>query len=469
MRVHISQFIVVLSIFLFDRICGQYVPPTPTVEPLAPSGLRISIPHEDGISLVAYHVKFNDDFYSLEAGAIAVDIIKPRNGRWVYQDRSTRLKVGDIIYMWVHVVYNGLGYNLLDQQHEVTEFYNANGTIAGPPHRGDGSCKQTSDTKVYTRDQATQKLTRNNVCAGQLIFEENFDRLDTNRWKIVERFSTAPNFEFVVYKNDEENVHVRDGNLYIKPTLVKQKYGLTFVQEGTLRLDKCTAEIDSSDCSRVARGWSILPPVISGRVNSKPSFNFLYGKVQVRAKLPSGDWIYPVITLENGASSNGTSFCSFVIAQSFGNPLLVTTEGKDIGSKLLQGGAYLTVLENYNLQDNRLNLPTKVSGSSWSDDYHVYEIEWKRERVILRVDGADYGEQQVPSMFDVPVYINLGVGVGGFSLFPDGCRSGSYLKPWRNKAVKVLYDFYTSDHLWLANWGQVDKGLSIDYIKVYAL
>ncbi|XP_033336163.2 beta-1,3-glucan recognition protein 1 [Megalopta genalis] len=469
MRVHIDQFILVVSIFLFDISCGQYVPPTPTVEPLAPRGLRISIPHEDGISLVAYHVKFNDDFYSLEAGTIAVDIIKPRNGRWVYQDRTTKLKIGDIIYMWVHVVYNGLGYNLLDQQHEVTEFYNANGTIAGPVQRVDGSCKVASDTKVYTRDGASQQLKRNSACAGQLIFEENFDTLDTNRWKIIERFSEAPNFEFVVYKNDEENVHVRDGKLYIKPTLVKEKYGLTFVQDGSLRLDKCTAEIGSLDCSRVANAWNILPPVISGRLNTKPSFNFMYGKVQVRAKLPSGDWIYPLITLENDASSNESSYCSFMIAHSFGNPLLVTTEGKDIGSKFLQAGAYVTNLENNDLQDNRMALPTKVIDSSWSNDYHIYEIEWKREHVILRVDDIKYGEQRVPSMFDVPVYINVGVGVGGRSLFPDGCRSGNYVKPWKNKGVKALYNFYSSDNTWLANWGQVDKGLSIDYIKVYAL
>lgn len=69
--------------------------------------------------MVAYHVKFNDDFYSLEAGTIAIDIIKKRNGRWTYEDRSTRLKRGDKIYYWLHVVYEGLGYNLLNQEYEV--------------------------------------------------------------------------------------------------------------------------------------------------------------------------------------------------------------------------------------------------------------------------------------------------------------------------------------------------------------
>lgn len=74
---------------------------------------------EDGISLVAYHVKFNEDFNGLEAGTIARDIIKARNGRWTYEDRTTRLKRGQTIYYWIHVVYDGLGYNLVDQHHVI--------------------------------------------------------------------------------------------------------------------------------------------------------------------------------------------------------------------------------------------------------------------------------------------------------------------------------------------------------------
>lgn len=64
-------------------------------------------------------MKFNNDFEGLEAGTIARDIVKVRNGRWTYEDRTTRVKKGDIIYYWVHVVYDNLGYNLLDKQYVV--------------------------------------------------------------------------------------------------------------------------------------------------------------------------------------------------------------------------------------------------------------------------------------------------------------------------------------------------------------
>ncbi|XP_076659274.1 beta-1,3-glucan recognition protein 1 [Halictus rubicundus] len=448
---------------------GQYEPPTPTIEPLYPKGIRISIPHEEGITLVAYHVKFNDDFYSLEAGTISVDVIKPKNGRWIYQDRSTRLKAGDMIYLWEHVVYNGLGYNLLDQQHEVKEFYYPNGTVVGSIPGSDGRCTVTSETKIYSRSQESQQLTRNNACAGQVIFEEDFHALDTNRWKVIECFPAAPTFEFVVYKNDPANVHVEDGVLRIKPTLLKLKYGLTFAQDGCLQLDKCTGQAGSRDCTRTANAWDILPPVISGRLNTKPSFNFMYGKIQVRAKLPRGDWIYPLITLESDDNSNTTHFSSIVIAQSFGNPTLITEDKQDIGNHLLQAGAQVSNVDNNDLQNNRIDLPSKSSGSLWSDDYHVYELEWRHERLILKVDGEQYGEQRIPVLFDVPVYINVGVGVAGRNLFPDGCRSGTYPKPWKNKGVKALYEFYSSDSLWSNTWGEHDNVLSIDYIKVLAL
>ena len=71
------------------------------------------------MTLVAFHVKFNDDFVGLEAGTIARDIVRARDGRWTYHDKTTELRHGDIVYYWIHVVYNGLGYNLVDQQHQV--------------------------------------------------------------------------------------------------------------------------------------------------------------------------------------------------------------------------------------------------------------------------------------------------------------------------------------------------------------
>ncbi|XP_012226141.1 beta-1,3-glucan-binding protein [Linepithema humile] len=113
-----------LAIFLSNiHEYGAYVPPPASVQPYHPAGLRMSIPDEPGINLVAFHVNVNRRFNGLEAGQIAKDILTARNGEWTYQDSHTQVKRGDIIYYWIHVQRHGLGYNLVDQMHRVTNLY----------------------------------------------------------------------------------------------------------------------------------------------------------------------------------------------------------------------------------------------------------------------------------------------------------------------------------------------------------
>jgi hypothetical protein len=64
-------------------------------------------------------VNVNKELNGLEAGQIARDIIKPKNGRWVYQDDRLRLNIGDVLYYWLYVQYEGLGYQKLDQTWKV--------------------------------------------------------------------------------------------------------------------------------------------------------------------------------------------------------------------------------------------------------------------------------------------------------------------------------------------------------------
>ncbi|XP_076173185.1 beta-1,3-glucan recognition protein 1 [Ptiloglossa arizonensis] len=468
-----ANWLILIFIFLTNAAqenLAQYVPPKPIVEPLYPKGLRMSIPHEDGISLVAYHVKFNEDFQGLEAGTIARDIVKTRNERWTYEDKSTRLKRGDVIYYWIHVIFNGLGYNLLDQHNVVNDFYNYDGTLASGTSHDD--CKAPTETKVFFYDGDSHNLRRQNVCSGQLIFEEEFQtQLNTSRWTIVERFTDAPNYEFVVYMNTDENIEVKDGTLHIKPVLTDNKYGQGFVRNGSLSLNRCTGTIGTSKCKATARGSYILPPVISGRINTKPSFNFLYGNIEVRAKLPRGDWIYPLISLESieTRTENTTHYYDILIAHSVGNPILRMRDGEDIGGHVLLSGVHVTNLNQNLQQDNRMHLPTKTSSSLWSNEYHVYELEWRSGHISVKVDGVQYGEQNVPILYDKPVYLNVGLAVGGHILFPDMSISGSYEKPWRNVASKALYHFYLAEHNWLETWKQSDTGLHIDYIKVRAI
>lgn len=66
-------------------------------------------------------MKINEPFeYGLEVGSITVDTIKPIGGQWIYEDKSVKLKVGDVVYYWVNMVHNQVSYNLVNQQYNVS-------------------------------------------------------------------------------------------------------------------------------------------------------------------------------------------------------------------------------------------------------------------------------------------------------------------------------------------------------------
>jgi len=47
---------------------------------------------------------------------------------------------------------------------------------------------------------------------------------------------------------------------------------------------------------------------MSGRINTRGKKNIKYGKVEVKAKLPQGDWLWPAIWMlpESNSTANGT-------------------------------------------------------------------------------------------------------------------------------------------------------------------
>lgn len=45
--------------------------------------------------------------------------------------------------------------------------------------------------------------------------------------------------------------------------------------------------------SKRESGGDIISPIVSARINTRSAFGFRYGHLEVRAKLPRGDWIWP--------------------------------------------------------------------------------------------------------------------------------------------------------------------------------
>ncbi|XP_016989459.1 gram-negative bacteria-binding protein 3 [Drosophila rhopaloa] len=97
----------------------SYDVPKATVKVNSPKGFEVSIPHEPGISLFAFHGKVNEEMDDLGDQTWAADIVSSRNGRWTYRNRNQKLQTGDVLYYWTTARYHGIDYHNYNQVHVV--------------------------------------------------------------------------------------------------------------------------------------------------------------------------------------------------------------------------------------------------------------------------------------------------------------------------------------------------------------
>ena len=105
--------------------------------------------------------------------------------------------------------------------------------------------------------------------------------------------------------DSDSNLYVDNGQLYIMPTLTSDAIGGTgnVLNGYTYTLHGCTAGTSSSsdmsgsaNCSASSDGGNnVIPPVQSARISTQGHYSIQFGKVEVRAKLPRGDWLWPAI------------------------------------------------------------------------------------------------------------------------------------------------------------------------------
>lgn len=121
---------------------------------------------------------------------------------------------GDVINFWTFVVYNGLGYHQDDGVFTIQIAAEPNSTTSA--NTNTILHPVTTDTPVACTKSATRV---NNVldapCAGELLFEDNFDTLNDSNWQIEQRFSTQPDNEFGIYLNRPDIVQVSAGRLSV--------------------------------------------------------------------------------------------------------------------------------------------------------------------------------------------------------------------------------------------------------------
>ncbi|KAJ7909649.1 glycoside hydrolase family 16 protein [Mycena leptocephala] len=371
------------------------------------------------------------------------------------------------------------------------------------------------------------RLDRAPLC---LVFQDTFDSGDDlgvfgaqngqGRWLREVEMGGFGNGEFEMTTGSSNNSFIgKDGKLYLVPTLNE---AAPFADGTTYNSTDCTWNVTAPNggfnsgpsgmdfdyagyfaaCSRTTNSTAgtIINPVQSARVSTFVSAksDLRYGKVEVRAKMPTGDWLWPAIWMlpVNNTYGPWPRSGEIDIVESRGNGVKYTNRGANYVQGALNWGP-----------TPQLNGVGK-SYSWWadkrvpfSDGFHTYTMEWtegwlrisvdsrlhtlldmqfnepfwKRGQFPQTVTGTD-GRQQAlqdpwqngtsTTPFDQDFYLIMNVAVGGTNgWFPDGQGD----KPWLNQAGHPMEDFIKNKNQWLPTWPEnvEDRAMVVDYVKMW--
>lgn len=225
----------------------------------------------------------------------------------------------------------------------------------------------------------------NNVSKGRtLIWSDEFNgpdgsMPDPGKWHMVQDGSGSGNNEQQYYTDRPVNARQEKGNLVI--TARKESF---VGKDGVAR------------------------PYTSARLETQGRFQQQYGRIEARIKLPQGQGIWPAFwMLGNDIPSAGWPACGEIdIMENVGfEPLKIHSS--------LHGPGYSG--------DNPLTgAYTLPKPGRFSDDFHVFAVEWEPSVIRFYVDDVLYETQtpdNIPSTkhwaFDHPFFILLNVAVGG--------------------------------------------------------
>ncbi|KAF2893400.1 hypothetical protein ILUMI_12794 [Ignelater luminosus] len=452
-----------LSVFFLLVACtntyAQYAVPLPQFEALKRGGFRVYIPVLEDVNRFRFNADKNEDISNFKTGKIYGETSTPVDGVLIIEFKE-QLRVGDTINYRMQVIKGILGYRREDltwtvEKEDLKDEYSP----LGP------TCRKSSTT-------VNGKIS----CIERTILLDEFTgpSIDTNKWT-VEHMTLAyepPTFEFNYYENTNSTRFVRDGVLYLKPIFLDDDNHIRKILD--LR-NGCTGETETT-CYYKPRGIYYSPPVKSARITSKISFK--YGKIEIKANLPAGDWIFPIIELQMKDKVSGLSSPKVVIAYARGNDRLVPTNGGgDIGSRVLYAGPVFT----YEESGHSSRLKKHVDSIAFHNDFHVYKLEWVPGKMSFYIDGFLYGEVSTAQGFqefastapeapyDREYVLSLGTAVGGIIDFPDGYVSGDNQKPWHNMERNFLKTFFDGKGEWSRTWNEDHPALQIDYVRVTAV
>lgn len=292
--------------------------------------------------------------------------------------------------------------------------------------------------------------------------------------------------------NTDENVFIQDGVLHIKPTLQDAKLIETNNVINLTKQGICSSDI-WSNCVAVTNttNGTIVNPVKSGRISTRSSKSIKYGRIEVEAQLPSGDWLWPAIWMlpKDNVYGDWPRSGEIDIMESRGNNYTYPSGGNNIVSSTLHWGP-----DSGNDGWWRTNHKNKALHTTYASGYHTYGLEWSPKYVFSFIDTrllqvmyvnfnkpfwekgdfptSDSNGSRIENPwagggsatpFDQDFYLILNVAVGGTNgWFEDGAQG----KPWVDTSSTAPHDFWNARDQWYPTWA--DNGeMKVRSVKMW--
>ncbi|PLK45366.1 family 16 glycosylhydrolase [Emticicia sp. TH156] len=147
----------------------------------------------------------------------------------------------------------------------------------------------------------------------------------------------------------------------------------------------------------------------SARLVTKNKADFLYGRFEIKAKLPKGRGTWPAAWMLATEKSYGANYWP-------DNGEIDIIEHVGYDQNRIHGNIH-TKAFNHTIKTNKGN---NVVVPGVSDDFHVYACEWTPDKISIEIDGnkyftftreANYGWAEWP--FDKKFHLLLNIAVGG--------------------------------------------------------
>ncbi|MCJ1408295.1 hypothetical protein MMC19_002369 [Ptychographa xylographoides] len=314
------------------------------------------------------------------------------------------------------------------------------------------------------------------------VLDENWSEgFNSKVWTKEVEVGGFGNGEFEETTNTNENVYIDNGALIIKPTLQDAQL---IENNNVIDLSKqgiCTSKL-FENCVAVTNvtNGTIINPVKSGRINTKKGATIKYGRVEVTATLPQGDWLWPAIWMLPVDSVYGPwpESGEIDICESRGNNYTYPQGGNNIMSSALHWGP-----NPNNDAWWRTNVKRNALHTTFSATSHTFGVEWSEKYIFTYIDTrllqvlytnfnqplwqqgnfplsdangtsivnpwGQTGRDSTP--FDQDFYLILNVAVGGTNgWFQDGING----KPWVDQSPTAKKEFWDARNQWLPTWQQ---------------